>query len=121
MNDLNKPKIPSPYIGTKIQGVIPDIFIQDSFSKDDERLWVPLSPGRWSRPLCLNISQGYWVHLTKVVGGGFLSRHKHPAPVHGFVIKGSWRYLEHDWIAKEISYLFEPPSEINTLVVDEDC
>ena len=46
MNDLNKPKIPSPYIGTKIQGVIPDIFIQDSFSKDDERLWVPLSPGR---------------------------------------------------------------------------
>ena len=51
MNDLNKPKIPSPYIGNKIQGVIPDIFIQDSFSKDDERLWVPLSPGRWSRTL----------------------------------------------------------------------
>ena len=121
MNDLNKPKIPSPYIGTKPQGVIPDIFIQDSFSKDDERLWVPLSPGRWSRPLCLNISQGYWVHLTKVVGGGFLSRHKHPAPVHGFVIKGSWRYLEHDWVAKEGSYLFEPPGEIHTLVVDEYC
>ena len=121
MNDLNKPKRPSPYIGTKAQGVIPDIFIENSFSKDDERLWVPLSPGRWSRPLCLNISQGYWVHLTKVVGGGFLSRHKHPAPVHGFVIKGSWRYLEHDWVAKEGSYLFEPPGEIHTLVVDEDC
>ena len=121
MNYLNNTKIPSPYIGTKTQGFIPDIFIQDSFSKDDERLWLPLSPGRWSRTLWLNISQGYWVHLTKVVGRRFLSRHKQPAPVHGFVIKGFWSYLEHDWIAKERSYLFEPPGEINTLVVDEDC
>ena len=121
MDDIKKPKIPLPYNGPKPQGAIPDIFIQDSFSKDDERLWVPLSPGRWSRPLCFNISQGYWVHLTKVIGGGFLSRHRHPAPVHGFVIKGSWRYLEHDWVATEGSYLFEPPGEIHTLVVDEDC
>jgi len=59
--------------------------------------------------------------LTKVKGGGFLSRHRHPAPVHGFVIKGSWRYLEHDWVAGPGSYLFEPPGEIHTLVVDEDC
>ena len=66
MNDLNKPKIPSPYIGTKTQGFIPDIFIQDSFSKDDERLWLSLSPGRWSRTLWLNISQGYCVHLLKL-------------------------------------------------------
>ncbi len=113
--------IPKPYEGTNPSNKISDIFIQDSFSKDDDRLWIPLSPGRWSRPLCYNISQGYWVHLTKVIGGGFLSRHKHPAPVHGFVIKGSWRYLEHDWVAKEGSYLFEPPGEIHTLVVDEDC
>ena len=51
MNYLNNTKIPSPYIGTKTQGFIPDIFIQDSFSKNDERLWLPLSPGRWSRTL----------------------------------------------------------------------
>ena len=65
MNDQSKPVIPKAYNGPKPQGIIPDIFIQDSFSKDDDRLWVPLSPGRWSRPLCFNISQGYWVHLTK--------------------------------------------------------
>ena len=46
MNYLNKTKIPSPYIKTKIQGFITNIFIQDSFLKDDERLWLPLSPGR---------------------------------------------------------------------------
>jgi len=121
MDDFTKNIFPPPYSGPKTGNIIPDIFIEDSFSKDDDRLWVPLSPGRWSRPLCYNISQGYWVHLTKVIGGGFLSRHRHPAPVHGFVIKGSWRYLEHDWVAKEGSYLFEPPGEIHTLVVDEDC
>ncbi len=121
MDDLIKPAIPRAYNGPQIEGALAEIFVQDAFSEDDDRLWVPLAPDRWSRPLCLNISQGYWVHLTKVRGGGFLSRHKHPAPVHGFVLKGSWRYLEHDWTATPGSYLFEPPGEIHTLVVDEDC
>ncbi len=121
MDDGVKPKIPAPYTGPNVVGGLDEIFIQDAFTNDDERLWVPLAPDRWSRPLCLNVSQGYWVHLTKVKGGGFLSRHRHPAPVHGFVIKGTWRYLEHDWVARPGSYLFEPPGEIHTLVVDEDC
>ena len=46
MDDIKKLNTPSPYNGPKPQGAIPDIFIQDSFSKDDERLWVPLAPGR---------------------------------------------------------------------------
>ena len=50
---------------------------------------------------------------------GILSRHRHPQAVHGFVLKGRWRYLEHDWVASEGSYVFEPPGEIHTLVVDE--
>ena len=41
MDDIKKLNTPSPYNGPKPQGAIPDIFIQDSFSKDDERLWVP--------------------------------------------------------------------------------
>jgi hypothetical protein len=35
------------------------------------------------------------------------------------VIRGAWRYLEHDWVAKEGSFVYEPPGEIHTLVVDE--
>ena len=50
---------------------------------------------------------------------GVLSRHLHPNPVHGFVLKGKWFYREHDWVATEGSYVFEPPGEIHTLVVDE--
>src|SRR6185436_3997897 len=51
---------------------------------------------------------------------GVLSRHRHPAPVHGYVIKGTWRYLEHNWIAKAGDYVFEPPGEVHTLTVDSD-
>ena len=113
--------LPAPYSGPAPQDALAELFIQDGYSNDDPRLWVPLAPGRWSRPLCLNVSNGYWVHLTKVVGGGMLSRHRHPAPVHGFVIKGKWRYLERDWIAEAGSYLYEPPGDIHTLVVEPDC
>ena len=60
MNDFTNNIFPPAYNGPKPGNIIPDIFIEDSFSKEDDRLWVPLSPGRWSRPLCYNISQGYW-------------------------------------------------------------
>jgi hypothetical protein len=63
---------------------------------------------------------GEWVNLLRVRRSGVLSRHRHPAPVHGFVLKGSWRYLEHDWVAREGMYVFEPPGEVHTLVVDDD-
>lgn len=86
---------------------------------DDERLWVPQAPSIWFRPLILNRVQGEWVNLLRVRKAGVLSRHRHPAPVHGYVIKGSWRYLEHSWIAREGMYVFEPPGEVHTLVCDE--
>lgn len=120
-DDKTVADFPAPYAGPTVTDKVEELFIQDGFAEDDERLWVPLQPGRWSRPLCLSVSQGYWVHLTKVRGGGMLSRHRHPAPVHGFVLKGSWRYLERDWVARPGSYLYEPPGDIHTLVVDHDC
>lgn len=86
----------------------------------DERIWVPQAENVSFRPLCLNRSQGYWVNLLRVRKAGVLSRHRHPQAVHGFVLKGRWRYLEHDWIAEEGSYVFEPPGETHTLVVPDD-
>ncbi|QFT83665.1 ChrR Cupin-like domain protein [Halomonas sp. THAF12] len=87
---------------------------------EDERVWVPQAENVDFRPLCLNASQGYWVNLLRVRKSGVLSRHRHPNPVHGVVLKGRWRYLEHDWVAEEGSYVYEPPGETHTLVVDED-
>ncbi len=87
---------------------------------EDERVWVPQMENVWFRPLCLNTVQGYWVNLLRVRKSGVLSRHRHPAPVHGYVLRGRWHYLEHDWVANEGGYVFEPPGETHTLVVPED-
>jgi quercetin dioxygenase-like cupin family protein len=86
----------------------------------DDRLWVPQADNVWFRPLLLNRVNGEWVNLLRVTRSGVLSRHRHPAPVHGYVLKGEWRYLEHDWVARAGMYVFEPPGEVHTLVVDED-
>ncbi len=88
---------------------------------DDERVWVPQAKDVWFRPLMLNTMQGQWCNLLRVRRSGVLSRHLHTNPVHGYVIKGKWFYREHDWVADTGSYVFEPPGEIHTLVVPEDC
>jgi 2,4'-dihydroxyacetophenone dioxygenase len=85
---------------------------------DDERVWVPQAENVWFRPLMLNTVEGGWANLLRVKRAGVLSRHRHPAPVHGYVLAGSWRYLEHDWVARAGSYVYEPPGEVHTLVVD---
>ena len=87
---------------------------------EDERIWVPQAPNVWFRPLILNTVQGGWMNLLRVRRAGVLNRHLHPAPVYGYVIKGSWRYLEHDWKAEAGMFVFEPPGEIHTLTVDKD-
>ncbi len=86
----------------------------------DERVWVPQGTNVWFRPLLLNRVNGEWLNLIRVRRSGQISRHAHPAPVHGYVIKGSWRYLEHEWIARAGMYIFEPPGDVHTLVVDSD-
>lgn len=85
---------------------------------EDERIWVPQAPNIWFRPLLLDTVGGSWFNLLRVRRSGVLSRHRHPAPVCGYVIKGNWHYLEHDFVAAPGKFLFEPPGETHTLVVD---
>ena len=40
--------------------------------------------------------------------------------MHALIIKGGWRYLEHDWTGRAGSYVFEPPGDIHTLVTLPD-
>ena len=58
------------------------------------------------------------------VSGGLAKsspRYRHPNAVHGFVLKGHWHYLEHDWVTEEGGYVYEPPGETHTLVVQGDA
>jgi 2,4'-dihydroxyacetophenone dioxygenase len=108
-----------PYRRPQPKEAFPELVIPHPIPQD-ERLWVPQQENVWFRPLCLSASRGYWVNLLRVRKSGVLSRHRHPQPVHGFVLKGSWHYLEHDWTAIEGSYVYEAPGETHTLVVEAD-
>jgi len=88
---------------------------------DDDRAWVPQADGVFFRPLLLNRITGQWCNLLKVTRSGIVSRHRHPSLVVGYVIKGKWKYDEHDWVADEGSFVYEPPGEIHCLRVPDDC
>jgi 2,4'-dihydroxyacetophenone dioxygenase len=87
---------------------------------EDEREWVPLADGSFSRPLQLNVTQGSYTHLLRVTRSGVVARHRHSGPVQALVLRGAWHYLEHDWVAREGSFVFEPPGETHTLIVPDD-
>jgi 2,4'-dihydroxyacetophenone dioxygenase len=104
--------LPSP-------GITPELAV--AAIPDDERVWVPQASEVWFRPLLLNTVSGGWCNLLRVRRSGVLSRHRHPMAVVGYVIRGRWRYLEHDWVAEEGSFVYEPPGEMHTLTVPDDC
>lgn len=106
-----------PYRKPQPAEAVPELVVAAAVPQD-ERLWVPIEENVWFRPLLLSASSGYWMSVLRVRRAGVLSRHRHPQPVHGYVIKGSWRYLEHDWVASEGGYVYEAPGETHTLVVD---
>jgi 2,4'-dihydroxyacetophenone dioxygenase len=101
-------------------GMVADVFVSQGLRLDgDEREWVPQSDDVSFKPLILSVSQGYYVNILRVKRSGILSRHRHSGPVHAWTLRGSWHYLEHDWVSNEGDYAFEPPGETHTLVVPE--
>jgi 2,4'-dihydroxyacetophenone dioxygenase len=80
--------------------------------------WVEQTPGVWFKLLRTSPSEERYTNLLKVAPGGLLARHRHPGPVEAWVIAGSWRYLEHDWVAGPGDYIYEPIGDVHTLVVD---
>jgi 2,4'-dihydroxyacetophenone dioxygenase len=88
---------------------------------DADRLpWVPQGERVWFKPLRFDLANGRWVNLLKITGGGRVNRHRHSGgQVLGYVLQGGWRYLERDWVARPGTFIYEPPGDIHTLVVDE--
>lgn len=118
MNAIQAPLI--PFQGPQPWAMKPDMVINDVLD-GDPRLWTPLSEHSWSRPLHMNTTAGFYVHVLRVTRAGLIQRHRHTGAVHAYTLKGRWHYLEHDWVAEPGSYVFEPPGETHTLVVPEGC
>ena len=106
-----------PFLGAQPEDMRPDLVVPDVWPADD-RLWVPLSDGVWSRPLHFNVTAGQYTHVMRVTRQGIIARHR---PLRMCANTGPvwrWHYLEHDWVATEGSYVYETPGETHTLVVD---
>ncbi len=100
--------------------VISDLGLPDQAIQSDELPWVPQGERVWFKPLRFDLATGRWIYVLKVEGSGKVNRHRHTGgQVMGFCIKGSWHYLERDWVARPGTLVYEPPGDIHTLVVDE--
>lgn len=87
---------------------------------ENERLWVPYADGVWFQPCHFNVTTGGFSLVLKGLPGSKIGTHYHVGTVHGYTMRGRWRYLEHDWIAKPGTFIYEPAGEAHTLVITED-
>jgi quercetin dioxygenase-like cupin family protein len=109
---------------TTVQGLqtILEAGLPDRAIQSDEIPWVPQGERVWFKPLRFDLANGRWVNVLKVTGGGKVNRHRHSGgQVLGFCLKGSWRYAERDWVARPGTFVYEPPGDIHTLLVDEEA
>src|SRR5437762_7985115 len=87
---------------------------------DDDRLWVPYAEGIWFQPCLFNVTSGGFSVVLKGLPGSMVGTHYLYGTVHGYTMRVHWRYLEHDWIAKAGTYIYEPAGEAHTLVITDD-
>lgn len=87
---------------------------------DFERIpWIPQTERVWFKPVRFNFATGEWINFLKVKPGGTVNRHRHTGgQVMAYTIQGEWRYAERDWVAKPGTFVYEPPGDIHTLIVD---
>jgi 2,4'-dihydroxyacetophenone dioxygenase len=86
---------------------------------DPETLpWVPQGEGIWFKPLRILPQAGTWTNLLRVSPAGMVNRHRHVGDVEAWILQGSWRYVEHDWVGHPGSYIYEPAGDVHTLVVE---
>lgn len=91
-----------------------------NIDEGDDRLWVPYADGVWIQPCHFNVTTGGVSLVLKGLPGAALGVHYHVGTVRGYTLRGHWRYLEHDWIAKPGTFIYEPAGEAHTLVIMED-
>ena len=87
---------------------------------DEGPHWVPYADGVWIQPCHFNVTSGGFSVLLKGLPGAMLGTHYHVGTVRGYTMRGHWRYLEHDWVAKPGTYIYEPAGEAHTLVITDD-
>ncbi|MCK7626502.1 2,4'-dihydroxyacetophenone dioxygenase family protein [Streptomyces sp. RS10V-4] len=81
--------------------------------------WLPFAPQVMIKHLTFDIRSNSAANVLWVQSGGSLGRHRHRGPVSGYVLEGSWRYREYDWVGRPGDFIRESPGRTHTLYSDE--
>ncbi len=104
----------------ELNSFVEQMGLPDQAIDADSLPWVPQGERVWFKPLRFDLTNGRWVNLIRMTGDGQVNRHRHSGgQVLGCCIQGSWRYLERDWVARPGTFVYEPPGDIHTLVLEE--
>jgi 2,4'-dihydroxyacetophenone dioxygenase len=80
--------------------------------------FIPYSEHVTIKLLRIDRASGQIAVILKGPPGARIGRHKHYGSVILYTIRGAWRYLEHDWVAREGDFIFETASSSHTFVTE---
>ncbi|MFC5610205.1 2,4'-dihydroxyacetophenone dioxygenase family protein [Variovorax soli] len=91
--------------------------IHTAVIEDESIPWVPFAP--YSNEVLIKYFKcdpirGETITLLKAPAGTVMPRHRHTGTVIVYTVKGSWKYVEHDWIAGPGSIVFETAGSSHT-------
>ncbi|KAB2343622.1 2,4'-dihydroxyacetophenone dioxygenase family protein [Actinomadura rudentiformis] len=89
--------------------------LEEGYISDDSTPWVPFVPNVFIKHLTFDVRSSSAANVLWVQAGGMLGRHRHRGPVSGYVLEGSWRYLEYDWVGRAGDFVRESPGRTHTL------
>ncbi len=82
--------------------------------------FIPYSEHVTIKLLRVDRASGQIAVILKGPPGAQIGRHKHYGSVTLYTIRGAWRYLEHDWVARAGDFVFETASSSHTFVTEGD-
>ncbi len=91
--------------------------VDTGVTNDEDLPWTPFTP--YSDVVSIKLIKadpvrGETVTLLKAPVDIILPRHHHSGTVIVYTIKGAWKYLEHDWVAKPGSVVYETAATTHT-------
>lgn len=95
--------------------------LDDFVLNEADRPWIQsekLPFMRW-QPVRFDIARGAWTFVVHITTSGVVGRHQHHGEVFAYVLEGSWRYAEYDWVAHTGAFVHEAPGAIHTLMIDD--
>lgn len=93
--------------------------IDTSLVDTDSMPWIPFVPYTDEvhiKVLKVDPIRGEWITLLRMPASTQLPMHHHSGCVHVYTIAGSWKYIEHDWVATPGSFVFETAGSRHTPV-----